>query len=120
MSDRCGLQAMRRTAYSWPGSTATGPAPGARMSKVRIARSTPAVASTLSRYLFQSCVRASLGGIPMGGASPGCAFGGVWIGMLSVRWFDALVGVRKSKMRKWLSELTALRMLGECGLNWAL
>lgn len=56
----------------------------------------------------------------MGGASPGCAFGGVWIGMLSVRWFDALVGVRRSKMRKWLSELTALRMLGECGLNWAL
>ena len=40
--------------------------------------------------------------------------------MLSVRWFDALAGVRRSKMRKLLSELTALMMLGECGLNWAL
>jgi hypothetical protein len=97
-----------------------GPAPGIRMSKTRIRRSTPAVATMLSRYLFQSCVRASLGGTPTGAGVPMRGFGGVWMGMLSVRWFDALAGVRRSKTRRWLSELTLLTTLGACGLNCAL
>lgn len=42
------------------------------------------------------------------------------MGMLSVRWFDALAGVRRSKTRRWLSELTLLTTLGACGLNCAL
>jgi hypothetical protein len=47
-------------------------------------------------------------------------FGGVCIGMFSVRWFAALAGVRKSNIRRWLSLLTLLSMLGLWGLNSAL
>ena len=88
------------------------------MSKVRMSRSTPAVAMVLGRYLFQSCVRASEGGeagvwIPayLLVVSPW----GVWMGMARVRWFEAEGGVRRSKMRRCESEETEERSEGECG-----
>ena len=46
-------------------------------------------------------------------------FGGVWMGMLSVRWFEADAGVRRSKMRRWESEPTQLMMDGLWGLKAA-
>src|SRR5690242_12485366 len=119
MSDRCGLHVSRRTAYSCPGRTAIGPAAAMRISNVRISRSTPAVATMLSLYLFQSCVRASLGGTPTDAAAPIRGLGGVWIGTLIVRWLLALAGVLRSNTLKWLSLLTLLTMLGACGLNCA-
>jgi hypothetical protein len=73
----------------------------------------------VSRYLFQSCVRASEGGTPTEAAAPMRGFGGVCIGILSVRWLDAEAGVLRSKIRRCESELTLLNMLGLCGLNSA-
>lgn len=119
MSERCGDQVILRTAYSWPGSTAMGPWFGARMSKVRMRRSTPAVARIVDRYLFQSCVRASEGGMPTGAAAPMRGFGGVWMGMDMVRWLDALAGVLRSKTRRCESDETLDRMVGLCGLKAA-
>jgi hypothetical protein len=84
-----------------------------------MSRSTPAVATMLSRYLFQSWVRASLGATPTGAGVPMRGFGGVWMGTLMVRWLLALAGVLRSKTRRWLSLLTLLTMLGAWGLNWA-
>jgi len=94
------------------------------MSKVRMSRSTPAVAMVLGRYLFQSCVRASEGGeagvwvtaadLLKGGG------GGVWMGMARVRWLEAEGGVRRSKMRRCESDETEERIEGECGEKEAL
>ena len=69
------------------------------------------------RYLFQSCVRASEGGVDaMEGGWLGCwDLGGVWMGMARVRWFEAEAGVRRSKTRRCESEDTEERMEGECG-----
>jgi hypothetical protein len=69
--------------------------------------------------LFQSWVRASEGATPTGAAVPMRALGGVCIGTFIVRWLLALAGVRRSKTRMWLSELTLLSMLGLCGLKAA-
>jgi hypothetical protein len=74
------------------------------MSKVRTTRSTPPVARTVSRYLFQSWVRISEGTAPAkvwpvesrGRVGP-C--GGACAGMMVVRWYFAETGVRRSKMR---------------------
>ena len=44
----------------------------------------------------------------------GCE-GAVCKGMEAVRWLDAEEGVRRSKMRRWESEETELRMEEECG-----
>lgn len=89
------------------------------MSKVRIRRSTPAVARIVSRYLFQSWVRASDGAMPTEAAAPRRGLGGVCIGILSVRWLAAEAGVLRSKMRRCESEDTLDSMLGLCGLNSA-
>lgn len=88
------------------------------MSNVRIMVSTPAVAMTVSRYLFQSCVSASAGGkvcrfpptewIPLGLFGP-------WIGIRCTRWLEAEAGVRRSKTRRCESEVTEERTEGECG-----
>lgn len=83
----------------------SGPWAGARMSKVRITRSTPAAAMIVGRYLFQSCVRASEGGYcwrELGWEE--------WRGMVNVKWFDAEEGVRRSKSRSCESEDTAERV----------
>lgn len=37
------------------------------------------------------------------------------MGMEEIRWFEADVGVRRSKMRRWESEETEERSDGECG-----
>lgn len=46
-------------------------------------------------------------------------FGGVvfaaWRGIVRTRWFEAEEGVRRSKMRRWESEETAERRVGEWG-----
>jgi len=94
------------------------------VSKVRIKRSTPAVATMVERYLFQSWVRASLGG--KGPACPpsevgfalldeGCC--AEWIGIVRTRWLEAELGVRRSKRRRWESAETEERMEGEWGEN---
>lgn len=98
---------------------ARGPWFGARMSKVRITRSTPPVAMIVSRYLFQSCVSASDGGAGAAGAIPGRESGAPWMGICMMRWFEADALVRMSKIRICESLLTALIMLALCGLNWA-
>lgn len=95
------------------------------MSKVLMILSTPAVAITLLRYLFQSCVRASEGGKPgrlepMGdgearAAAAAAAAGDAWMEMLATRWLEALAGVRRSKMRRVESLETEDRMEGLCG-----
>lgn len=73
--------------------------------------STPAVATTVSLYLFQSWVRISAGGeaaaaaaLGLGGAATA---GGAWTGMAETRWYLAEEGVRRSKMRRKESEETA-------------
>jgi hypothetical protein len=81
-------------------------------------RSTPAVAITLLRYLFQSCVRASEGGKP-GRFEPmaegeGRA-GAEWMEIVATRWFAALAGVRRSKTRRVESLETEERMEGLWG-----
>lgn len=72
------------------------------MSKERMKRSTPAVAIMEERYLFQSWVRASDGG--MAGEEKGrCRDrieGALCMGIDRVRWFEAEEGVRRSKMRR--------------------
>lgn len=90
------------------------------MSNVRMMRSTPAVAITLLRYLFQSCVSASDGAKPprfepMGPGWPGTGVRAAWMGTEATRWLDADAGVRRSKMRRWESEETEEMMEGECG-----
>lgn len=80
---------------------------------MRSTRSTPPVATTASRYLFQSCVRISAG------AAPGCE-GAEWTGMLVVRWYFAEDGVRRSKMRRCESEETAEMRAGLDGQKEAL
>jgi hypothetical protein len=92
------------------------------MSKVRMMRSTPAVAMRLGRYLFQSWVRASLGWKagegrlePRAAMGPGRLGSGEWIAMLETRWLEAEVGVRRSKIRRWESEETEERTEGEWG-----
>jgi len=90
------------------------------MSKVRMMRSTPAVAMRLGRYLFQSWVRASLGWKagrlePSAEIWPGALGRGEWIAMLETRWLEAEVGVRRSKIRRCESEETEERIEGECG-----
>lgn len=58
------------------------------MSNVRIVRSTPAVATTDGRYLFQSWVKASDGGQGAGGIPGLPGIGGkgeAWIGIWRVR-----------------------------------
>jgi hypothetical protein len=81
-------------------------------------RSTPAVAITLLRYLFQSCVRASEGG-KAGRLEPMAAgpvrAGAEWIATEATRWLDAEAGVRRSKMRRVESEETEERMEGLWG-----
>ena len=78
-------------------------------------RSTPAAAMMVSRYLFQSCVKASVGGMPGGEGRPGRERGGACKGMERVRWLDAEAGVRRSKMRRWESEEREDRREGEWG-----
>lgn len=91
------------------------------MSKVRINLSTPAAATTFDLYLFQSCVRASLGGKgPLGVLGLKLVgFGGAvlaaWRGMVRTRWLDAEDGVRRSKRRRWESDETADRRAGWWG-----
>lgn len=85
------------------------------MSKTRMIRSTPAVAITESRYLFQSCVSISLGSVeaPVRG-TPGR--GGVpCAGMRWTRWLEAEAGTRRSKIRRWESEDTEEMMEVEWG-----
>jgi hypothetical protein len=89
-----------------------GPPPGLRKSKVRMIRSTPAVATMLERYLFQSCVKASdfskAGRLVMREDIS-------WIGIERIRWLDAEAGVRRSKTRRVESEETDEMIDGECG-----
>lgn len=72
---------------------------GLRRSNTRTTLSTPPVAIVMSRYLFQSWVRSSLGAeiatgtLICGFDIPPAATGGE--------------GVRESKMRRWESEVTA-------------
>lgn len=88
------------------------------MSKVRMMRSTPAAASTVLRYLFQSWDKASLGGKDGWGLDRDIdVVGGAWIGICNVRWLLALAGVRRSQIRRWLSEQTALMTPSVCGLH---
>lgn len=82
-------------------------------------RSTPAAASTVGRYLFQSWVSDSAGGVAAGGYLYGDS-GGWCRGIVSVRWFVAEAGVRRSKMRRCESEETLERRDGLCGENEAL
>lgn len=79
--------------------------------------STPAVAKTVLRYLFQSWVKASAGGIfrCRGLGGPPRVGGGPWIGINATRWLEAEAGVRRSKIRQWESEETEERMEGEWG-----
>jgi hypothetical protein len=72
-------------------------------------RSTPPVAMTVSRYLFQSWVRTSAGAE---GGRPVPGPGWEWTGMVETRWYFAEEGVRRSKMRIWESEETAEMMEG--------
>ena len=58
-------------------------------------RSTPAAAMRGERYLFQSWVRASEGGVA-GAGPPVGREGDWWRGMEAVRWFEAEEGVRRS------------------------
>ena len=68
------------------------------------------------RYLFQSCVKASEGGIACDCRKGRLLLvGGVCKGMEAVRWFEAEEGVRRSKRRRGESEETDERMEGECG-----
>ncbi len=76
----------------------------------------------VERYLFQSWVRASLGGkgpacppseVGFGLLAEGCW--AEWIGMVRTRWLEAELGVRRSKRRKRESEETEERREGECG-----
>jgi hypothetical protein len=80
--------------------------------------STPAVAITLLRYLFQSCVRASEGGKPERfepmAEGEGRA-GEEWMEMEATRWLDALAGVRRSKTRRVESLETEERIEGLWG-----
>ena len=85
------------------------------MSKVLITRSTPAAAITVSRYLFQSCVKASVGGMPGWEGRPGRERGGVCKGIERVRWLAADAGVRRSNMRRRESDETEERTEGEWG-----
>lgn len=89
------------------------------MSKERIRRSTPAAATMGERYLFQSWVRASEGGMVCEGKGRccDCIEGAVCKGMEQVRWFEAEDGVRRSNIRRWESEETDERIEGECGEN---
>ena len=64
----------------------------------------------VSRYLFQSWVNASEGGFAADGGIPGLAGGGAWMGIESVRWFDAEAGVRRSNIRSWESDDTLERI----------
>lgn len=97
-----------------------GPAFGARVSNVRIRRSTPAVARMVERYLFQSWVRASLGGkgpareVGVGVLGEGCCWA-EWIGIVRTRWLEAELGVRRSKRRRRESEEAEERREGEWG-----
>jgi hypothetical protein len=90
------------------------------VSKVRIIWSTPPVAMTVSRYLFQSWVRASDGRVRLLGFVPKLAPGtgaAPWIGINWTKWLEAEAGVRRSKMRIWLSDETDETMDAECGEN---
>ena len=69
-------------------------------------------------YLFQSCVRASLGAKgPLGVLRlklvgfEGAVLA-VWRGIVRTRWLDAEDGVRRSKRRRWESDETAERRAG--------
>lgn len=79
-----------------------GPCWGARRSKVRINRSTPAVASVDERYLFQSCVSASEGWVVVMliEEEDDDDDDVLWMGIESVKWLDADDGVRRSKIRR--------------------
>lgn len=61
---------------------------------------------TVSRYLFQSWVRTSAGGLPAGMGPPGL-LGAAWTGMAATRWYLADEGVRRSNSRRWESEEAA-------------
>lgn len=111
---------------------ARGPLYGMRRSKVRMIRSTPAVAmipeeaSAPPAYLFQSCVKISAGcgggremvccccwGFEEAEARRRFRLGGVWwTGISATRWYLAEVGVRRSKRRRRESEETAERRAG--------
>ena len=86
---------------------------------MRIKRSTPAVATTVLRYLFQSWVSASEGGDGTVVVYKPGFFCGEWIGILRVRWLEAEGGVRRSKRRRCESEETEERREGEWGENAA-
>lgn len=69
------------------------------------------------RYLFQSCVKASDGGI-FGDrlfAGPPMTGGGPWMGIKETRWLEADAGVRRSNIRRWESEDTEEIIDGEWG-----
>lgn len=102
---------------------ARGPAAGLRMSKVRMMRSTPPVATTVELYLFQSWVRTSAGGLAAGPGRPTPGWGpepAAWTGIVETRWYFADEGVRRSKMRRCESEETAEMRAGLEGQKEAL
>lgn len=65
-------------------------------------------------------MRASDGGVEAGAGERPCFKGPAeltppWMGICIVRWFEAELGVRRSKTRVYESELTQERTSGECG-----